>query len=59
VQMLDNLSVRLSVVDAAEALPALLRWCEQNGVEVQEAQKLEPSFDDVFVQIIERYRTHA
>lgn len=58
VQVLDNLSLQLIVDDAAEALPALLRWCEQNDVEVQEAQKLEPSFDDVFVQIIERYRNH-
>jgi ABC-2 type transport system ATP-binding protein len=58
VQMLDNLSMELIVDDAAEALPELLRWCEQNGIAVQEAQKLEPSFDDVFVQVIERHRNH-
>lgn len=58
VQMLDDLSLRLIVDDAAETLPALLRWCEQNGIAVQEAQKLEPSFDDVFVQVIERHRNH-
>lgn len=58
VHMLDNLSLQLIVEDAAEALPELLRWCEQNGVAVLEAQKLEPSFDDVFVQLIERHRNH-
>jgi ABC-2 type transport system ATP-binding protein len=58
VHMLDNLSLQLIVDDAAEALPALLRWCEQNDVEVQEAHKLEPSLDDAFVQIIEMYRNH-
>jgi hypothetical protein len=57
--MLDNLSLQLIVDDAAEALPELLRWCEQNEVVVQEAQKLEPSFDDVFVQVIERHRNHG
>ena len=57
--MLDNLSLQLIVNDAGEALPELLRWCEQNEVAVQEAQKLEPSFDDVFVQVIERHRNNA
>jgi ABC-2 type transport system ATP-binding protein len=59
VQMLDDLSIQLIVEDAAEAMPALLRWCEQNGVAVQEARKVEPSFDDVFIQIIEDYQNHA
>lgn len=56
--MLDDLSMQIIVDDAAEALPALLRWCEQNGVAVQEARKVEPSFDDVFVQIIEDTQSH-
>lgn len=59
VQMLDNLTLQLIVNDAAEVMPALLRWCEQNGIAVQEARKLEPSFDDVFVEVIERHRNHA
>lgn len=59
VKMLDDLSLHLIVDDAAEALPEVLRWCEQNGIAVQEAQKLEPSFDDVFVNVIERYRKNA
>ena len=57
-QMLNNLSLQLIVDDAAATLPELLRWCEQNDVAVQGAQKLDPSFDDVFVQVIERYRNH-
>lgn len=58
VKTLDDLSLQLIVDDAAEAMPALLRWCEQNDIKVKEAQKLEPSFDDVFVQVIERHRNH-
>lgn len=59
VQMLDDLSLQIIVDDAAETLPALLRWCEQNQVVVQEASKVEPSFDDVFVKVIEEHRNHA
>jgi ABC-2 type transport system ATP-binding protein len=59
VQMLGDLVLQLIVHDAAEALPALLRWCEQNKIAVQEARKVEPSFDDVFVQLIEDYRNHG
>lgn len=58
VQMLNNMSLQLIVENAAAALPELLRWCEQNNIAVQGAQKLEPSFDDVFVQLIERHRNH-
>lgn len=56
--MLSDLSLQLVVSDAGEAMPALLRWCEENGIEVNEARKVEPSFDDVFVQIIEENQKH-
>lgn len=59
VQMMDDLSLQIIVDDAAEALPALLRWCEQNQIAVQEASKVEPTFDDVFVKVIEEHRSHA
>ncbi len=56
VQVLDSQTLQVIVDDAAERLPSLLRWCQENEITVKEAQKLEPSFDDVFVQIIERHR---
>jgi ABC-2 type transport system ATP-binding protein len=58
-QILDDLSLEIIVDDAAEAMPALLRWCEQNQIVVQEASKVEPTFDDVFVKVIEEHRSHA
>jgi ABC-2 type transport system ATP-binding protein len=59
VKVLDDLSLQLIVDDAAKAIPELLRYFEHNGVKVQLAQKLEPSFDDVFVQLIERSRNNV
>lgn len=59
VHMLDDLSLQLVVEDAAETLPAVLRWCEQNDIAVREARQVEPSFDDVFVQVIKEHQNHA
>ncbi len=58
-QFLDPQKLQLIVDDAAEDLPLLLSWCQENKFPVKEAQKLEPSFDDVFVQLIERHRDYA
>jgi ABC-2 type transport system ATP-binding protein len=59
IQLLDNEKLRVIVEDAAESTPTLLRWCQDHQITVKEAQKLEPSFDDVFVQIINRHRKNA
>lgn len=56
VQDLEWQRLLVLVDDAAERIPSMLRWCQDNGVTVKEAQKLEPSFDDVFVQLIQRHR---
>jgi ABC-2 type transport system ATP-binding protein len=54
--ILNNETMQVIVEDAAKQIPSLLRWCQENEVDVKEAQKIEPTFDDVFVQLIERYR---
>lgn len=56
IQLLDQQTLQVVVDEAASVIPTLLGWCKENGISVLEAQKLEPSFDDVFVQIIQRYR---
>ncbi|MAT44949.1 MAG: ABC transporter [Anaerolineaceae bacterium] len=59
IQSLDHQRLKLIVDDAAEVLPLLLNWFQENEITVKEAQKLEPTFDDVFVQLIERHRKNA
>ena len=56
IQLLNNETLQVIVDDAAPLIPTLLGWCQENEIAVKEAQKLEPSFDDVFVQLIKRYR---
>lgn len=56
IQLLNSETLQLIVDDASQQIPTLLAWCQENGITVKEAQKLEPSFDDVFVQLIKRYR---
>jgi ABC-2 type transport system ATP-binding protein len=56
IQVLNDETLQVIVDDAAQLIPTLLGWCQENGIAVMEAQKLDPSFDDVFVQLIKRYR---
>lgn len=56
IQTLDSQTLQVIVDEAAERIPSLLRWCQENEITVKEAQKLEPSFDDVFVELIKRHR---
>ncbi len=59
VQLMERQTLQVIVDDAAQRLPSLLGWCQENKITVKEAQKLEPSFDDVFVKLIERQRDGA
>jgi ABC-2 type transport system ATP-binding protein len=59
VQQMDDFALQLVVEDAEAALPAVLRWCEQQAIEVEKARKVEPSFDDVFVEIVREHRNDA
>lgn len=56
IQLLNNKMLQVVVEDASRQIPSLLQWCQENEMSVKAAQKIEPSFDDVFVQLINRYR---
>lgn len=56
IQLLNNEMLQVVVEDASRQIPSLLQWCQENEISVKAAQKIEPSFDDVFVQLINRYR---
>ncbi len=55
IQLLNNEMLQVVVEDASRQIPSLLQWCQENEMSVKAAQKIEPSFDDVFVQLINRY----
>lgn len=59
VKLLDDLTLHLVVEDAEEALPEILRWFEANAIGVEKAGKIEPTFDEVFVRIVEEHRRNA
>jgi ABC-2 type transport system ATP-binding protein len=59
VRTMDDFALQIVVDDAATALPKLLNWCEANGVQVSEAHQVDPSYDDIFVQIIEEQGSDA
>ena len=54
VERLDTRAVRLVVDDAGTAGPAIARWGEERSVTIEESEAHVPSFDDVFVQVVER-----
>jgi ABC-2 type transport system ATP-binding protein len=50
---LDSQSVQLIVEDASTAIPRLLDWGENEGIEIEAINQHVPPFDDVFVKIME------
>jgi ABC-2 type transport system ATP-binding protein len=55
----DRQALQLVVDDAKTAVPALLPWCKEHGMEVESVQEYLPPFDDVFVELVEEERNHA
>jgi ABC-2 type transport system ATP-binding protein len=53
-ERLDNRTARLVVDDAGTAGPAIALWGEDQGVTIEESEAHVPSFDDVFVQVVEK-----
>lgn len=51
--------LRLVVDEAAVALPALSAWLGENDVAIEQAEEFLPPFDDVFVEIVSRYRDNG
>lgn len=49
---LDRRSVRVVVDDAGSAAPAIMRWAQERGIELEETEPYLPPFDDVFVEIV-------
>jgi ABC-2 type transport system ATP-binding protein len=50
---LDSQSVQLIVKDASTAIPHLLDWAEDEGIEIEAINQHVPPFDDVFIKIME------
>lgn len=58
-RVLGNQHLRVVVDQAASAIPLLLRWFEENQIEVEAIEEYQPPFDDVFVELIRRETAHA
>lgn len=58
-ERIDARTVRLVVDDAGTAGPAIARWGEDQSLQIEESEAYVPSFDDVFVQVVEKYRQES
>ena len=54
VRPLDERSLELVVPEAARAIPDLVSWAQDRGLDLEEAEEHRPPFDDVFVALVER-----
>jgi ABC-2 type transport system ATP-binding protein len=50
---------RVAVDEASAALPALIRWGEEQGIDIVSTEEQIPPFDDVFVNLIENGESNA
>lgn len=53
-QWIDEHSVRIVVEDPSAAVPKILDWGSENGVEIKRAEAFSPPFDDIFVALVEQ-----
>lgn len=51
--------LRLVVEEAAVALPELTAWLSAQDIEIAQAEEYLPPYDDVFVELVERYRSNG
>lgn len=51
--------LRLVVEEAAVALPALSAWLGDQDIGIEQAEEVLPPFDDVFVELVDRFRNGA
>jgi ABC-2 type transport system ATP-binding protein len=54
VHLLDERTARLTVQDAGTAIPALVTWAQDNGLEVASIDKHEAPLDDIFVEVVSK-----
>jgi ABC-2 type transport system ATP-binding protein len=59
VNRLQNRLLEILVEDASTALPRLLAWCEEQGIEIEAANEYVAPFDDVFVKLVEEETGNA
>jgi len=50
---------RLTVRDAATAIPELIEFCKNRSIEIESIREFQPFYDDVFVALIHKGSQHA
>ncbi|MEX1093657.1 MAG: ABC transporter ATP-binding protein [Acidimicrobiia bacterium] len=53
-RLIDDHTVRIVVDDPGAAVPMILDWGTENGVEIERAEAFSPPFDDIFVELVEQ-----
>lgn len=48
-------SIQVRVEDAADFMPDLMNWLQENNIEIDSLNHYQPPFDDVFVEIVQRH----
>jgi hypothetical protein len=54
VKIINDQEVEVIVDDATTAVASLLAWCQAHQLTVAMLEQAPPSFDDVFIRLIER-----
>ena len=52
-------SMRIVVDQASTAIPELMGWAQQQGIQVQAVEQFTPSFEDVFVELVRPEVSHG
>ncbi|REK17623.1 MAG: ABC transporter ATP-binding protein [Actinobacteria bacterium] len=52
---IDARSLRVVVDDAGAAVPRLADWAGDNGLVIEKVEAYTPPFDDIFVEVVEKY----
>lgn len=55
-ERIESQVIRISVLDAVDALPRVTEWFEARGIALTACRELTPDYDDVFIRLIERHR---
>lgn len=50
---LEDDTIQILVEDASKTLPIVMEWCQAKELEIESANEFVPSFDDIFVKLIE------
>ncbi len=50
---------RITVSDASTAIPDIINWCNNQGIDVNSINEFLPPFDDIFVALVEKETKHG